>query len=128
MTKLRDIYYCEVCGNVVAIRNEGADALVCCGQPMKKLEEQSQDATTEKHVPYVEEVEGGVLVKVGKETAHPMLEKHYIKFIEVQLKDRVCVAELNPGDAPEAFFPVKKADIVKAREWCNVHGLWKYEV
>ena len=123
--KLRDIYYCEICGNVVEILNEGQPALVCCGQKMTLLEPKTEDASTEKHVPYVEEKDGGVLVKVGKETAHPMLEKHYIKFIEVLTADKVCRAELKPGDAPEAWFPVKKADIVMAREWCNVHGLWK---
>jgi len=125
MIVLRDIYYCKHCGNVVEILNEGAPALVCCGDPMTLLEEKTQDAATEKHVPYVEEAPGGVLVKVGKETAHPMEEKHYIKFIEVLTAEKVCRAELKPGMTPEAFFPVQKADIVKAREWCNVHGLWK---
>ncbi len=125
MTKLRDIYYCEICGNVVEIFNQGAPALVCCGEEMKKLEAKTEDASTEKHVPYVEEKDEGVLVKVGKNLAHPMEEKHYIKFIEVHTKDKVCKAELNVGDAPEAWFPIKKQDITKAREWCNVHGLWE---
>ncbi len=125
MTKLREIYFCEICGNVVEILNEGAPALVCCGQDMTKLQAQTQDAIKEKHVPFVEEKDGGVLVKVGQNTAHPMEEKHYIKFIEVHTKDKVCKAELKVGEAPEAWFPVKKQDITKAREWCNVHGLWE---
>jgi len=125
MTKLREVYYCEHCGNVVEITNEGASALVCCGVPMIKLEEKSQDSTTEKHVPYIEEKDGGVLVKVGQNTAHPMMEKHYIKFIEVLTKDGVYRKELKPEDAPEAFFAVKKEDIIEAREWCTLHGLWK---
>ena len=125
MTKLREIYFCEVCGNVVEILNEGAPALVCCGQDMKKLEAKTEDASTEKHVPYIEEKDGGVLVKVGQNAAHPMEEKHYIKFIEVHTKDKVCKAELKVGSAPEAWFPIKKQDITKAREWCNVHGLWE---
>ena len=125
MIKLRDIYYCEKCGNVVEVLNEGAPALVCCGDPMQKLSAKSEDATTEKHVPYVETVEGGVLVKVGQNTAHPMLETHYIKFIEVLTKEKVYRAELNPGDVPEAFFPIAKEAVLEAREWCNLHGLWK---
>ena len=125
MTKLREVYYCEHCKNVVEITNEGASALVCCGVPMIKLEEKSQDSTTEKHVPYIEEKDGGVLVKVGQNTAHPMMEKHYIKFIEVLTKDGVYRKELKPEDAPEAFFPVKKEDVIQAREWCTLHGLWK---
>ena len=125
MTKLRDVYYCEICGNVVEIVNEGQPALACCGQDMKKLEAKTEDASTEKHVPYVEEKDGGVMVKIGQNAAHPMEEKHHIKFIEVHTKDKVCKAELKVGDAPEAWFPIKKQDIIKAREWCNVHGLWE---
>ena len=125
MTQLREVYYCEKCGNVVEILNEGAPALVCCGVPMEKLEAKTEDASTEKHVPFVEEVEGGILVKVGQNQAHPMLENHYIKFIEVLRKDRVCRLELKPDDKPEGFFPLKKEDIIEVREWCNLHGLWK---
>ena len=125
MTQLREIYYCEKCGNVVEILNEGAPALVCCGDPMEKLVAKSEDASIEKHVPYVEEKDGGVLVKVGQNTAHPMMEKHYIKFIEVLTCCKVYRQELKPEDAPEAWFPVKKEDIVEVREWCNLHGLWK---
>ncbi len=125
MTQLREVYYCEKCGNVVEVLNEGAPALVCCGVPMEKLEAKTEDASTEKHVPFVQEVEGGVLVKVGQNQAHPMLENHYIKFIEVLRKDKVCRLELKPNDKPEGFFPVKKEDIIEVREWCNLHGLWK---
>ncbi len=125
MTQLREIYYCEKCGNVVEILNEGAPALVCCGEPMEKLVAKSEDASTEKHVPYVEEKDGGVLVKVGQNAAHPMLDKHYIKFIEVLACCKVYRQELKPEDAPEAWFPVKKEDIKEVREWCNLHGLWK---
>jgi superoxide reductase len=125
MTQLREIYYCEKCGNVVEILNEGALALVCCGVPMEKLVAKMEDASTEKHVPYMEEKDGGVFVKVGQNQAHPMLENHYIKFIEVQTNSNVYRKELKPDVTPEAFFPVKKEDIVEVREWCNLHGLWK---
>ncbi len=125
MTQLREIYYCEKCGNVVEIMNEGAPALVCCGIPMVKLEAKTEDASTEKHVPFVEKVDGGVLVKVGQNQEHPMLENHYIKFIEVLTSCKVYRQELKPGNKPEAEFPVKKEDIIEVREWCNLHGLWK---
>ncbi len=125
MTKLREIYYCEKCGNVIEIINEGAPALVCCGEPMVKLEAKTEDSSTEKHVPFVEVKDDGVLVKVGQNTVHPMLEKHYIKFIEVLTKNGLYRKELKPNDVPEAFFPVKKEDIIETREWCNLHGLWK---
>ncbi|MCF7912147.1 MAG: desulfoferrodoxin [Candidatus Cloacimonetes bacterium] len=124
-TELREIYYCEVCGNVVEVLNEGAKDLTCCGQKMVKLEAKTEDATTEKHVPYIQETDKGVLVKIGQNAAHPMLEKHYIKFIEVHTTSGIFRQELNPGDAPEAEFPVKKSEILYALEWCNLHGLWK---
>jgi len=125
MTKLREIYYCPICGNVIEVFNEGASALVCCNQKMQKLEAKSEDSTLEKHVPFVEETENGVLVKVGQNQAHPMNEDHHIKFIEIQTKDMVLKVELSADDAPQAEFPVKKSDIVKVREWCNLHGLWE---
>ncbi|MBN1327388.1 MAG: desulfoferrodoxin [Candidatus Cloacimonetes bacterium] len=125
MVKLRDIYYCSICGNVVEILNEGQPALVCCGEEMELLDPKTEDSTTEKHVPYIEEIASGVLVKVGQNQEHPMLEKHFIKFIEVLTADKVYRAELKPGDLPQAEFPVKKSEIKMAREWCNIHGLWK---
>lgn len=125
MTKLRQIYYCDICGNVVEVLYEGAEALVCCGKPMQLLEPKTEDSTKEKHVPYIEEAEGGVIVTVGQNQEHPMVEKHFIRFIEIQTKDEVCRAELKPGWTPKAFFPVKKEAIIEAREYCNLHGLWK---
>lgn len=125
MTKLREVYYCEKCGNVIEIMNEGAPALVCCKEPMIKLEPKTEDSSTEKHVPFIEEKDEGILVKVGQNAAHPMLEKHFIKFIEILTTDGVYRRELKPNDAPEAFFNVKKNDVIEAREWCNLHGLWK---
>ncbi len=123
--KLRQIYKCEICGNVIEVLYEGQPALVCCGEDMKKLEPKTEDSTKEKHVPYVEETSNGVRVKVGQNAAHPMEEKHYIVFIEVLTDKKVCRHELKPGDEPQAEFPVKKSDIKEVREYCNVHNLWK---
>ncbi len=132
MTKLREIYKCNICGNVVEMVNEGQGELVCCGQPMEKLASKTTDQGQEKHVPVVEETgtcscgceNCGIKVKVGS-VAHPMEEKHYIKFIELLKKDKVLRAELKPGMKPEADFCAKKEEIVEVREYCNIHGLWK---
>ena len=91
---------------------------------MQKLEAKTADEGKEKHVPVVEETSDGIKVKVGG-VAHPMEEKHYIKFIEVLTKDKVLRAELAPGQAPEAGFCVKKNDVIGTREFCTVHMLWK---
>ncbi len=126
MTKLREIYRCEVCGNVVEMLYEGVGELVCCGQPMKKLEAKTKDEGKEKHVPVIEEDGEGILVKVGS-VDHPMEEKHCIKFVEILTADKIHRAELKPGQKPHARFCgcIKKSDIAEVREFCNVHMLWK---
>lgn len=122
-TERQQVYKCQVCGIIAEVLDGGEGELVCCDQPMQLLVENTVDAAKEKHVPVVEAAEGGVKVKVGS-TAHPMEEKHYIEWIEVIADGRVYRQFLKPGDAPEAFFPVEAAGIV-AREYCNLHGLWK---
>ena len=124
MTKTREIYKCNVCGNVIEIVHPGAPALVCCGRPMERLDGKSEDSGMEKHVPVYEASKSGIVVKVGS-IEHPMEEKHYIKFIEILTADNVIRAELSPGQKPVAEFNVKQEDIVEIREYCNLHGLWK---
>ena len=125
MTEKNGIYKCDVCGNIVEVLHIGEAALVCCGQPMKHLEANTVDAAKEKHVPVIEKTANGFKVKVGS-VPHPMEEKHYIEFIEVMADGRVCRQDLKPGQAPEAEF-CTAASKVTAREYCNLHGLWKAE-
>jgi superoxide reductase len=123
MAEKLEVYKCEACGNIVEVLHGGAGELVCCGAPMALLAENTTDAATEKHVPVIEKTAGGVKVTVG-EVAHPMLDKHFIEWIEIVADGKAYRQFLNPGDAPEAFFNVS-ADRVSAREYCNLHGLWK---
>ncbi|HEY8888670.1 MAG TPA: desulfoferrodoxin [Clostridium sp.] len=123
MIKLKEVYKCEICGNIVEVLHSGDGGLICCGQPMTLQVENTVDAAKEKHVPVVEKVDGGVLVKVGA-VEHPMLEAHYIEWIEIQTANKMYRKYLNPGDKPEAIFLLEE-EILSAREYCNVHGLWK---
>lgn len=123
MTKREEIYKCNVCGNIVELVHAGVGELVCCGQPMELKEEKEHDEGNEKHVPVIERTEKGVKVKVGS-VPHPMEEKHYIEWIEIIADGKVCRKYLKPGEAPEAEF-ITDAKDVAAREYCNVHGLWK---
>jgi len=125
MTQKNGIYKCETCGNIVEVLHTGDGDLVCCGKPMKHFAPNTVDAAKEKHVPVIEKIAGGFKVKVGS-VPHPMEEKHYIEFIEVIADGRVCRKDLLPGQAPEAEF-LTKADKIVAREYCNLHGLWKAE-
>ena len=123
MTKRLQVYKCEICGNIVEVLHEGKGELVCCGQPMKLFIENTVDAAKEKHVPVVEKTAKGSKVKVGS-VAHPMEEKHYIEWIEIIADGKAYREFLKPGDAPEATFDID-AQAVTAREYCNLHGLWK---
>lgn len=123
MAKKLEIYKCAVCGNIVEVIHGGIGELVCCGKPMELLDEKTADAATEKHVPVIEKIEGSIKVKVGS-VAHPMEEKHYIEWIEIIADGRAYRQFLEPGMVPETVFNVE-ADSVTAREYCNVHGLWK---
>ena len=123
MAKRLEIYKCSVCGNIIEVLHAGKGNLVCCGKPMNLLVENTVDAAKEKHVPVIEKIDGGVKVKVG-EVAHPMEEKHWIQWVEIIADGKTYRQYLNPGEVPEAIFNVT-ADQITAREYCNIHGLWK---
>ena len=123
MAERMEVYKCELCGNIVEVLHGGAGELVCCGQPMVHLVENTVDAAKEKHVPVIEKVTGGVKVKVGS-VPHPMEEKHYIEWIELIVNGKAERQFLKPGQAPEAVFKVEQKNVT-AREYCNLHGLWK---
>ena len=123
-TELREIYRCDICGNVIEIVNTGSPSLVCCGKPMIKLIAKSGDEGKEKHIPVIEELGDKVIVKIGS-IPHPMENDHYIVFIEVMTERDIFRHELKPGDNPSAIFNITKSEIKEVREYCNKHMLWK---
>jgi len=123
MTQIKQIYRCKVCGNIVEVLHTGAGTLVCCGQEMELLTENTVEASLEKHVPVIEKTERGVIVKVGA-VPHPMQDDHFIEWIEIQTASKSGKKFLKPGDAPEAEFFTTE-EVLFARAYCNLHGLWK---
>ena len=123
MAKRLEVYKCNVCGNIVEVLTGGAGSLVCCGQDMVAVSENTVDAALEKHVPVVTKVEGGYEVTVGS-TLHPMEDKHFIEWIDLNADGTSYKVFLKPGEEPKAFFPVEAAEVT-VREYCNLHGLWK---
>jgi len=130
MTSRGQIWKCNVCGNIIEVLHDGADSLVCCGQPMNLMDEKSVEegndsaqstpnAAGAKHKPVID----GKIVKVGS-VAHPMEDAHYIEWIEAASESGMapCKKFLNSSDAPEVEFPFV---VTSARAYCNVHGLWK---
>ena len=124
MAERLQVYKCGVCGNIVEVLHGGVGELVCCKQPMKLMTENTEDAAQEKHVPVVEKDGSKVTVKVGS-VPHPMEESHFIEWVEVIDGDNIQRKFLSPGAAPEAVFENVAGDDIVAREFCNLHGLWK---
>ena len=125
MAEKLDIFKCMKCGNVVEVLHGGCDHMTCCGEAMKHMKEGATDGALEKHVPVIEKIDGGYKVTVGS-VAHPMTEEHYIPWIELIADGQSLTAFLKPGDKPEAVFKTDAATVT-AREYCNLHGLWKAE-
>jgi len=128
MKKAVAFYVCEVCGNLVGLIRDGGGELVCCNEPMKKLEANTTDAAQEKHVPVAVRENGKIVVTVGS-VAHPMTEAHYIEWIAVVSDEGTERIALQPGDEPKAVFTLAPGDeAIAVYEWCNLHGLWKADV
>lgn len=123
MTKIREIYICEICGNLVEVVGESGGTLVCCGQNMTRLIENTKEASFEKHIPVVRKEGNRLFVQVGSDL-HPMIPEHYIGWIEVLQDKKVQRAELEPGMEPKAEFLIDESPYT-VRAWCNLHGLWK---
>ncbi|MBT3395400.1 desulfoferrodoxin [archaeon] len=123
MTEKKQIYKCQICGNIVEVLHEASAPLFCCGEPMQNMEENTEDASNEKHVPIIERVDGSVIVKVGS-VEHPSDEEHHIEWIEITSSKKSYKKFLKAGDKPEAEFKIDSEDVV-ARAYCNLHGLWR---
>lgn len=124
MVELWQVYKCNVCGNIVIVTHASYGALVCCGQPMELQKEKTNDMGNEKHVPVIEKIGNKIKVKVGS-VPHPMESSHYIEWVELIVDGKHYFKHLKAGDVPEAEFCVENANEVSAREYCNLHGLWK---
>lgn len=124
MAERFQVYKCDSCGNIVEILFGSNQQVNCCGKPMRRLLENVVDASVEKHVPVVKELDNEIEVKVGS-VLHPMEKEHYIEWIEAIKDGKVLFRQyLSPGEAPEAKFKTNAKGVV-VRELCNLHGLWK---
>jgi superoxide reductase len=125
MAEVKEIYKCDACGNITEVLHGGPGVLVCCGADMRLVFENTTDAAKEKHVPVIEKTEKGIIVKVGS-VPHPMEEKHFIEWIELTADGKVFREFLKPGQPAQATFCLCfQPKTIVAREYCNLHGLWK---
>jgi superoxide reductase len=122
MTEKNQIYKCEICGNIVEVVHASVGVLVCCGQNMTLMTENTTDAVQEKHVPIIEKTENETTIKVGL-VEHPMTEEHHIEWIEAFVENKVLRKYLSPSEKPE--MKLCDVEVTSARAYCNLHGLWK---
>jgi superoxide reductase len=126
MLKKKEIYRCQVCGNMVEGLWDGQPSVSCCGQPMTPMKVSTEeDGAVEKHVPFIKREGKKVTVQIG-ETIHPMTPEHYILFVELIVNgEQVLRHDFKEGDKePVAVFYVDENATIEAREYCNIHGLW----
>lgn len=123
MTEKLEIYKCEICGNIVQVLASAQGNLVCCGEEMKLQEIQySENELGEKHTPKIKEYNAKKIVGV---VGHPMIDEHYIQFIETYTEDKneLHLKFFYPNENPEmeiSFMP----ENIKSIEYCNIHKLW----
>lgn len=121
-----EFYKCNACGQVIAkMKDTGVD-IICCGEPMTKIEPKTkEEGLTEKHLPVFVCVDNRCAVFIG-DKPHPSTNDHYIEWIAIKTNmgnQRKC---LKPGDAPKAVFHLHDGEEVEeVYAYCNLHSLWK---
>ena len=120
-------YICPHCGNIVEMVHDAGVAPVCCGQKMQELIPGSVDASAEKHVPAVRVGDGFVEVNVGS-VDHPMVDVHWIEWVQLVTDKGSYRKWLEPGQAPKVRFLLEGEQPLAVYAYCNLHGLWKKEL
>ena len=120
-------YICPHCGNIVEMVNNAGVKPFCCGQKMNELTPNTVDASGEKHIPAVKVGEGVVEVNVGS-VDHPMVDVHWIEWVQLVTDKGSYRKWLNPGEAPNVKFLLSEEKPVAVYAYCNLHGLWKTEL
>ena len=120
-------YICPHCGNIVEMVHDAGVKPFCCGQKMNELIPNTVDASGEKHIPAVKVGEGVVEVNVGS-VDHPMVDVHWIEWVQLVTNKGSYRKWLNPGEAPNVKFLLSEEKPVAVYAYCNLHGLWKTEL
>ena len=125
--KNNKFYVCAHCGNIVEMVHDAGVPVVCCGQKMDELVPNSVEASGEKHIPAVTVQESGVEVRVGS-VDHPMVDVHWIEWVQLVTDKGSYRRYLNAGDAPYVKFLLNDEKPLAVYAYCNLHGLWKTEL
>ena len=122
---MKRFFKCDSCGNMLVMVRDGGGPIECCGKGIKEIKANTEEASTEKHLPVIE-VSGDkvITVSVGS-VPHPMEKEHHIEFVYLETKRGGQLKYFNIGETPTMIFTLSKDEIVAAYEYCNLHGLWK---
>jgi len=120
-------YICPHCGNLVEMVHDAGVNPVCCGQKMTELVPNTVEASGEKHIPAVTVGEANVEVNVGS-VDHPMVDVHWIEWVQLVTDKGSYRKSLNPGEAPNVKFLLGDEKPLAVYAYCNLHGLWKTEL
>jgi len=120
-------YICSHCGNIVEMVHNAGPMPFCCGQKMNELVPNTVEASGEKHIPAVKVGEGIVEVNVGS-VDHPMVDVHWIEWVQLITDKGSYRKWLNPGEAPNVKFLLGEEKPLAVYAYCNLHGLWKTEL
>ncbi|MDR2830032.1 MAG: desulfoferrodoxin [Methanobrevibacter sp.] len=114
---------CKICGSVLEKVYQGPKTGKL--DDLEELTPKHEGEGSQKHVPVLERDGDNVVIKVS-EITHPMEIEHHICFIELIDGNTTYRKTLKAGEEPKAIFKID-TDInsLKAREYCNVHGLWE---
>ncbi len=118
-------FRCNHCGNIAEKIVDSGVSMVCCGENMQELIPNTVEASAEKHLPVVTNVDDCTIkIQIGS-VPHPMLDEHHIVFIFVETEEGGEYIMLDPTGKPETEFCTCKHKPVAVYEYCNLHGLWK---
>ena len=120
-------YICPHCGNIVEMVHDAGVKPFCCGQKMNELVPNTVEASGEKHIPAVTVGENIVEVNVGS-VDHPMVDVHWIEWVQLVTDKGSYRKWLNPGEAPKVAFLLGEEKPLAVYAYCNLHGLWKTEL
>lgn len=116
---------CMKCGAIIIpykdCRCDGC-GIKCCGEEMKELIANSEEASREKHIPNYEIAQDEILVTIN----HVMEKDHYIEFIALVSDTKIYLEKLYPEMNAQVRFKYTKGATLYA--YCNKHGLWMSKI
>lgn len=127
-------YICQACGNIIEKVDDGGPIPSCCGEEMKELIPKDTEGLGEKHIPQIKlekicckDKDKKFLqacIKIGSDP-HPMQEKHWIKWVQLETDHGRYLRYLCPGNTPMVKFKLCCDEEVRCvYAYCNIHGLW----